>query len=406
MKFAMARRMENLKASEVRELLKITELPDVISFAGGLPAPETFPAHEMAEIAGELLEKEGRKALQYSTTEGDKKLRALLAERMTSKRGIEATADDILIVSGSQQALDLTGKVFLDEGDIVLCESPTYLAAINAFKTFQPRFVQVPTDEDGMLLPELERLLAEHERSKFIYVIPDFQNPSGRTWSLERRLGLLELAARFGIPVIEDSPYGELCFEGEPQPPLKSLDRHNLVVYMSTFSKILSPGVRIGWVVAEKSLLNKYVMVKQSADLHTSTIGQLLVRGYLERFDLDSDIAKIRELYRCRRDIMLRTMDEELPAGVSYTRPKGGLFLWVELPEGVDGRKVLEKCLERKVAIVPGGAFFPEGGHENTFRLNFSNMKEDLIVEGIRRMAAVLKELISASRGLAAEGAA
>jgi len=386
--------MNNLKASEVRELLKISQQPDVISFAGGLPAPETFPVKQMAGIATDLLEREGRKALQYSTTEGDPRLRALLAERMRSTRGIEVSAENILILSGSQQGLDLTGKLFLDEGDVVVCESPTYLAAISAFKNYSPRFVEVSTDDEGIIIPELEKLLTQNNKAKFIYVIPDFQNPSGRTWSLERRRAFLEVASRFEIPVVEDSPYGELCFEGEPIPPLRALDNDNLVVFMSTFSKILSPGVRIGWLTANAALLNQYVLLKQSADLHTSTVGQLLVRGYMDCNDLDVDIAGIRELYRRRRDVMLETMDREFPPSVRYTRPKGGLFLWVELPEHVNARDVLEKCIERKVAFVPGGAFFPNGGHENTLRLNFSNMQEEQIVEGINRMADVLRAFI------------
>ncbi len=387
--------MNNLKASEVRELLKISQQPDIISFAGGLPAPETFPVEQMASIATDLLQQEGRKALQYSTTEGDPRLRVLLAERMRSTRGIEVSAEDILILSGSQQGLDLTGKLFLDEGDVVLCESPTYLAAISAFRNYSPRFVEVSTDDEGIIIPELEKLLTQHNKAKFIYVIPDFQNPSGRTWSLERRRAFLEVASRFEIPVLEDSPYSELCFEGEPMPPLRALDNNDLVVFMSTFSKILSPGVRIGWLTANAALLNRYVLLKQSADLHTSTVGQLLVRGYMDSNDLSADIAGIRELYRRRRDVMLETMDREFPPSVRYTRPKGGLFLWVELPEHVNARDVLEKCIERKVAFVPGGAFFPNGGHENTLRLNFSNMQEEQIVEGINRMADVLRAFIN-----------
>lgn len=397
MKDRFARRMKSLKASEVRELLKISQQPDIISFAGGLPAPETFPVEEMAGIATELLEREGRKALQYSTTEGDPRLRALLAERMRSSHGIEVSAEDILILSGSQQGLDLTGKMFIDEDDVVLCESPTYLAAISAFKNFSPRFVEVPTDDEGIIIAELEKRLGENDRAKFIYVIPDFQNPSGRTWSLQRRRAFLEVASRHEIPVVEDSPYSELCFEGEPMPPLKALDSDDLVVFMSTFSKILSPGVRIGWLTASPALLNRYVLLKQSADLHTSTVGQLLVRGYMDSHDLDADIACIRELYRSRRDTMLKTMDEEFPPGIRYTRPNGGLFLWVELPEQINARDVLEKCIERKVAFVPGGAFFPNGGHENTFRLNFSNMEEERIVEGIRRLSDVIGTFISSN---------
>jgi DNA-binding transcriptional MocR family regulator len=389
----LAKRMQFLKASEIRELLKLTARPEVISFAGGLPAAELFPARAMAEITRRVLETEGCKALQYSATEGDPVLRHHIAERMNAKQQTRVTGDDILITSGSQQGLDLSAKLFVDEGDVILCESPTYLGAINAFTAYQPRFVEVPTDDEGMIPVALERALSEHERVKFIYAIPDFQNPSGRTWSLDRRRALLELAAAHGVPVIEDSPYAELRFEGEPLPALKALDDEN-VVFLGTFSKIFCPGLRCAWLAANPELLRRYVMVKQGADLHTSTLVQRQVASYLDLYGLDDNIAKVIGVYRERRDLMIGVLEAELPASVTFTRPEGGLFLWATFGEEVNTRRLLEKCLEQDVAFVPGGAFFPTGDHENTARLNFSCMQPERIVEGSHRFCRVVKEFV------------
>ena len=392
-----AKRMNALKTSEIREILKLTQRPSVISFAGGLPAAEAFPVDEMRDAATRALERAGWRALQYSTTEGHPPLREAIAARMARTMGAPVEADEILITSGSQQGLDLTGKLLLDDGDVVLCESPTYLGAINAFRAYQPQFVDVPTDDHGMIIAELERRIAAHDNIKLAYVVPDFQNPSGRCWSLNRRRAFLEVTSRAGIPVIEDCPYGELRFAGEPVPPLKALDQDGLVVFLGTFSKILCPGLRIGWLAASRDLHSKYVMAKQGADLHTSAFSQYQIEDYLAHNDIDVNIASIRELYRPRRETMLRTMDEEFPAGVTYTRPSGGLFLWAELPAGIDGAKLLQRSLERDVAFVPGGSFFPNGGHDNTMRLNFSAMPLDRIVEGIRRLATVISETLEES---------
>jgi len=390
-----AHRIAALKASEIREILKVTQRPEIISFAGGLPAPECFPVEEMRVVAEHVLAERGREALQYSTSEGDPALRQAIAVRMRARMGTCFSADDLLITSGSQQGLDLSGKLFLDEGDVVLCESPTYLGAINALQVYRPRFVEVPTDDDGMVIGELDKRLGAEPRAKLIYAIPDFQNPTGRTWSLERRRAFVEVAARHRVAVVEDNPYGELRFEGEPSPPLAALDNARLVVFLGTFSKVFCPGLRIGWLAAPRAWLEKFVIVKQSADLHTSTLSQMEIAAYLRLFDLDTNVALIRDVYRRRRDAMLRAIDREFPASVRSTRPQGGLFLWVELPDSLDARDVLERCLGRGVAFVPGGGFFPNGGHENTFRLNFSNMPELRIAEGIRRIGEVLHEMIA-----------
>lgn len=385
-----ASRMQDLRASDIREILKVTQQPDVISFAGGLPASELLPAAEMAEMARALLLDDGVRALQYAPTEGLDILRELIADRLRRLWGLRRSTDEVLVVSGSQQALDLTGKVFLDEGDVVLCESPTYLGAIGAFRAYRPTFVEVPTDDDGMVPAELESCLSSLDRVKLIYVVPDFQNPSGRRWSVERRRELAELAGRFGVPVIEDAPYAELCFEGEPLPPIASFDEACTVVYLGTASKILSPGMRLGWVVADSDIVRRYVLVKQGVDLHTSSLIQLLVARFMREHDLDAHIARIRDAYRSRRDAMLAALEEHFPQDVSFTRPAGGLFLWAELPEGMDARWLLERALEERVAFVPGESFFPNGGHDNTLRLNFSAMPEERITEGIRRLGRVL----------------
>jgi len=390
----LADRMKFLKASEIRELLKLTQRPEVISFAGGLPAAELFPAREMAEVTRRILETEGCKVLQYSTTEGDTVLRHHIAERMNVHQQTRASAERIMITSGSQQGLDLSGKIFLNEGDVVLCESPTYLGAINAFVAYGPRFVEVPTDDEGMLPDALEQALADHADAKFIYAIPDFQNPSGRTWSLARRQALVDLAARFAVPVIEDSPYAELRFEGEPLPALMALDRSENVVFLGTFSKTFCPGLRCAWLAAPEDLFLRYVMAKQGADLHTSTLIQRQVATYLELYGLEGNVQRVIEVYRERRDLMVGILAQELPDGVRFTRPEGGLFLWVTFPPQVSARDLLVKCLEEDVAFVPGGAFFPNGGNENTARLNFSCMPPECIAEGTHRFCKVVREFL------------
>jgi DNA-binding transcriptional MocR family regulator len=387
--------MQDLRVSDIREILKVTQQPDVISFAGGLPASELLPAVEMAELARKVLLEDGVRALQYAPTEGLDPLRELIANRLRHLWGIQPSMEEVLIVGGSQQALDLTGKVFLDEGDIVLCESPTYLGAIGAFRAYRPEFVEVPTDDDGMVPVELESRLSSLDRVKLIYVVPDFQNPSGRRWSIERRYRLAELAGSYGVPVIEDAPYAELCFEGEPIPPVATLGDACTVVYLGTCSKILSPGIRLGWVVADSDLVRRYVLVKQGTDLHTSSLVQLIAARFMLDHDLEAHIARIRRVYRARRDAMLAALEEHFPEDISFTRPAGGLFLWVELPEGMDARSLLERTLEERVAFVPGESFFPNGGHENTFRLNFSAMPEERITEGIARLGKVLASVMT-----------
>lgn len=388
-----ARRVQFAKVSEIREILKVTERPEVISFAGGLPAPELFPVEEMRIVFDAVLREYGSKALQYATTEGYSPLRELVAVRM-NQLGIHAKAQDILIIAGSQQGLDLTAKIFLDEGDAVICESPTYLSAISAFRTFLPRYVEIEMDEDGMMTDELEQALNSNPGAKFIYTVPDFQNPTGRTMSLERRKRIVELANKYNIVIIEDNPYGDLRFDGVKLPPIKSFDTEGRVVYHSTFSKILVPGLRVGWICAAPEILNKYVLFKQGTDLHTNTVSQFAIAQFLKTFNFEAHVEKIRKVYKERRTLMIDTIKKEFPKEVKHTFPEGGVFLWVELPSHLNARDLLVKCLEKNVAFVPGGSFFPNSNRENTLRLNFSNSTEDKIVEGIKRIAEVLREMM------------
>ena len=392
MEYKYARRMSSVTASEIRELLKLTEQPEVISFAGGLPAPELFPIEEIKAVNDYVLDHNGEHALQYTTTEGYQPLREWIAKRMNTQLGTSFSHENILITHGSQQALDLSGKVFLDEEDVVLCESPTYLAAISAFKAYGCKFAEVRTDENGMIISELEKALTQYPTAKLIYVVPDFQNPTGRTWSLERRQQLAEISARYRVAVVEDNPYGELRYEGSFVPSIKSFDRAGNVLCTGTFSKIFCPGYRIGWIAGEKEVIRKYVLVKQGVDLQCNTIAQMVISAYLEQYDIDVHIDKIREVYRKRRDTAIEAIRQSFPSNISFIKPEGGLFLWIELDEKIDTVKLLEKCLEHNVAFVPGNSFFPNTKKRNTLRLNFSNMPEEKISDGIMRIGRALKE--------------
>ncbi|MDU1506979.1 MAG: PLP-dependent aminotransferase family protein [Clostridium butyricum] len=394
MTFEFADRMSLIKASEIREILKVTERPEIISFAGGLPAPETFPIEQIKEANRIVLEESGRKALQYSTTEGFNPLRKWIASRMNSTLNTNFQFENILITHGSQQGLDLMGKIFLNKDDVVLCESPTYLAAISAFKAYECRFVEVPTDKEGMIPEELERIIKNTKNIKLIYTIPTFQNPTGVTWTLERRKSVVNIANKYNKVIIEDNPYGELRFKGENLPSLQYFDESGNVVCFGTFSKIFCPGYRIAWVAANKEIIEKLVVIKQSTDLQCNTSAQIEISKYLELNDIDKHIERIRELYKKRCELALNTMEEEFPTCIEFNKPDGGLFTWIKLPENIDARDLLKKCLERNVAFVPGGSFFPNGGHENYFRINYSNMPEDRIVDGIKIIGEVIREYI------------
>ena len=390
--YNFADRMKNVKASDVREILKVTARPEIISFAGGLPAPELFPIEPIREASDAVLRESGRVALQYGPTEGLPRLREQIAERMLKKNAIHTDIDHIIMTAGSQQGLDYCGMLFLNPGDAVVMESPSYLGAINAFNLYQPNFLEVPTDENGMIMEELDKTLTENKNVKLIYVIPDFQNPSGRTWPLERRKQFMEIVNKHDVYVIEDNPYGELRYKGEYLPALKSMDTEGRVIYLGTFSKILAPGYRLAWICADKALIEKFALIAQAAVLQTATISMMVVSKFLDTNDLDAHVDIIRETYKHRCDVMLDAMDKYFPPEAKYTRPDGGLFAWVVLPDYMDAKDLQMKCLEKKVAFVPGGSFFPNGGHENTLRLNYSCMPEEKIVQGITALCQTIRE--------------
>ncbi|MEH7276002.1 PLP-dependent aminotransferase family protein [Neobacillus vireti] len=384
-----AERAHLVKPSETREILKVTERPEVISFAGGLPAPELFPVEALKEVCHAVLNEDGAAPLQYSTTEGYIPLREAICERM-KVMGINSTIENVVITTGSQQAIDLTGRLFINERDTIICESPTYLAAINAFKSYNPKFVEVAMDDDGMVMEELEKKLQEHPNAKFIYTIPDFQNPTGRTLKLERRERMIELANQYDVLIVEDNPYGAIRFAGEELPPVKHFDTEGRVIYISTFSKIFAPGFRLGWICADESFIEKYVAFKQTADLHTDSFAQRITAKYLELYDIEEHINKIKAVYKERCTAMLSCIEEFFPKNLFYSKPEGGLFIWVELPRDVDSMHIFAECLKNNVACVPGVPFFPNGTQKNTLRLNYSNMSIEKITEGMKRMGEVL----------------
>jgi 2-aminoadipate transaminase len=397
--YRYADRTRKMSSSVIRELLKLTEQPDVISFAGGLPAPEMFPVKEFQEACNQVLSDHGAQALQYSTTEGYLPLRELIV-RHNARFNVKVTTENILITSGSQQALDFIGRLFINRGDHVVVESPTYVGALQAWNAYGAQYISVESDENGMIVDKLEEAL--RIGPKFIYVLPNFQNPSGATMSIERRQQLIRLADQYGVPIIEDDPYGQLRYDGKHIPSLSTLDSRyrdtnsdeysGNVIYLSTFSKLLAPGLRLGWVIAPPQVIRKLVLTKQAADLHTSSFNQHVAYEVAKDGFLDEHVKLIRATYRERRDVMLEMMDEVFPTEMRWTKPLGGMFLWGILPEGVDAAEVLKTAVERKVAFVPGVAFHSNGSGKNTMRLNFSFSSPDTIREGMTRLGTTLKE--------------
>jgi 2-aminoadipate transaminase len=397
-----AQRTSRMKASDIRELLKLTARPEVISLAGGLPAPELFPIDEYRRAFEWVLETNGSAALQYGPSEGYRPLREQLAARMTGM-GIPAGPDEILITNGSQQGLDLVGKIFLNPGDAVCLENPSYMGAIQAFDSYQAEYVIVPMDDDGMKAEELDGILRNHP-AKFIYALPNFQNPSGRWMSVERRKILVETAQKHGVPIIEDDPYGELRFEGEARPSLRSLWPEG-VIYLGTFSKILAPGFRLGWMVIPQSAYDEIIFGKQPSDLHTSMATQMATYEVCKQPGfLDEHVEKIRSVYRERRDVMLRALEEHFPEGCTWTQAQGGLFVWAEVPPSIDTRELLAEALEENVAFVPGQSFHPDRSGHNTMRLNFSNVTSERIEEGIARLGRAIKRRLARATAEAGAG--
>ena len=393
----LAARTERMQCSVIRELLKLTMLPDIISFAGGLPAPEFFPVREVEEACHQIMQHEGQLALQYSPTEGYPPLKEFLAETL-SKYGILVETENILMVHGSQQGLDLIGKLFIDPQSCVVTSRPTYVGALQAFDSYEAQYCTVPMDDDGMLVEELPRLLDEVFHPRFIYVLPNFHNPAGTTLSLERRELLVQIARERDLVIVEDDPYGELRYEGEDITPIFRLAPER-TLYLSTFSKTLAPGLRLAWVVAPKPIILRLVQAKQGADLHTGTFIQMVANDICQRGILRMHVRRLRKVYRSRRDVMLDALAEHMPEGVSWTRPLGGLFLWLRASDKIDTREFLKKATAAKVAYVPGYGFYPheDGGH-HSMRLNFSNASEEMINEGIYRLGKAMKEELIQSK--------
>ena len=394
-----ANRTQRMKSSFIRELLKVTNQPDVISFGGGFPAAELFPIEESKKAAEKVLDLYGRKALQYTTTEGYDPLREWIAED-ARKEGINISKDNILITNGSQQALDFVGRIFINQGDRVMTESPTYLGALQAWNPYGPTYVTAETDEYGLVTDNLEDLIRQN--IKFMYVLPNFHNPLGVTMTMERRKRLVELANQYNVPLVEDDPYGKLIFEGEYLTPIAALDSQyqkkngsefgGNVIRTSTFSKILAPGLRIGWAIAPQEIIKRMVQAKQGADLQCSTFDQYLAYELASADWLPDHIQIIRRVYKERRDAMLQAFEDFMPERTTWTVPNGGLFLWLRLPCGCDSLELFPKAIEEKVAYVPGAPFYPNGGPNNTMRLNFSATNPEKIREGVRRLSVMIKK--------------
>jgi 2-aminoadipate transaminase len=386
-----------ITSSAIRDLLKVTELPEVISFAGGLPAPECFPTEELTAAAERVLVEQPLAALQYGPTEGYRPLREFVAHHMR-RLGVAVPLEQVLITSGSQQALDLLGKLLIDPGATVAVENPTYLGALQAWQSYQPSYLALPMDDEGLDVAALESALAGGARPRFLYVVSSFQNPTGVTLSHARRRALIELAARHELPIVEDDPYGELYYDGTRPSPLAALDvelhgslRH--VVYLSTFSKTLAPGLRVGWAAAPAPLIAKLAQAKQGVDLHSGALAQATAFYACRDGLLGRHVPTIRRTYHARRDAMLAALEQHMPDGVSWTRPSGGMFIWLTLPPGCDATELLRVSLEQNVAFVPGTSFHPNGGGANTLRLNFSHSAPARIAEGVARLGRAVTEL-------------
>jgi len=392
----LAERTSGVTPSAVREILKVAEQPEVRSFAGGLPAPELFPVDAIAQAHARVLVMNGPAALQYSTTEGYAPLREWIASHFADK-GAPTTADDVLVTNGSQQGIDLVSRVLLDPGAVVVTENPTYLAALQVFQAAQAKVVAVDSDREGMQLEALAKVLATHD-VRLIYLVPNFANPTGVTWTAPRRAGLIALAQAWKVPVLEDDPYGAIRFAGAPLPPLAAMDDSGLVITLGTFSKMLAPGLRIGWLRAPAAVRKHLVVAKQATDLHSSSLAQRAVVELLARFDLEAHLNRLRSIYRERCELMFEAVRAVFPPGTKCLKPDGGLFLWVELPSGVDTLSLLTTAVtQHHVAYVPGAPFFVDRVPSNTLRLNFSNCQPKDIVEGMASLSRVFGEALSAS---------
>ena len=389
----MAERVKSLKASAIREIFKIVGQPGMISMAGGIPSPSVFPTEAFAKISEDILSNNGASALVYGVTEGYKPLIEKV-DAINKNKNIGRDFDTTIITTGAQQAIDLACKAYVNEGEGIIVEDPSFIGSLNSFRSYNAKLYGAPVLSDGIDTDKVEELL-KTENIKLIYVIPTFQNPTGITMSLDKRKKLLELAEKYDCYILEDNPYGDLRFTGEDIPTIKSMDENGRVIYVGSFSKTLAPGLRVGFAVAHADVMDRIVVVKQVNDVHTTLLTQRMVDRFLEEYDFDEQIKKGCDLYKSQCECMLNAMDKYFPEGVTYTRPEGGIFLWVTLPHGVNTNDLLLKCVEKKVAFVPGNSFMIDiEKPTNTFRLNYSTMSNENIEIGIQRIAEILKEYI------------
>lgn len=393
MNFEFSNKVKDLKPSAIREIFKSLTDPSVISFAAGNPSPLSFPVEKLQGLANEIFQTESAKSLQYGITEGYAPLREQVAERLKTKFGIGREYDMTIITSGGQQGIDLACKVLCNEGDTVICENPSFIGALNAFRSYGVNLKGLDVGTDGIDPAELEEVLKTDKRVKLIYLIPTFQNPAGITMSLEKRKAVLALAKKYGVVILEDNPYGELRFAGTDVPTLKSMDDEGVVLYSGSFSKVLSAGMRVGFLCGHETLVGKIVVVKQTNDVHTNLFFQMLCSKFIETYGLDDHIRSINRLYGENCAVMLSEMDKLFPKSVKYTRPEGGLFLWVTLPEGTDMKDFLARAVEAKVAVVPGATFLPEAGESLSFRMNYSMPTVEQIRTGVAALAGVMKDM-------------
>ncbi|WP_240411614.1 PLP-dependent aminotransferase family protein [Limosilactobacillus vaginalis] len=394
--FKFSKRVPADGTDAVGAILKAAADPKIISFAGGLPAPELFPVEGMKEATDKVYAEHGQQALQYGAAKGVTELRELILKRVKEKENVDAKLENVMVTTGSEQAIDLVGKAFVNPGDTVLVEEPTYLCALDVFRSYGANFVSVPMDDDGMKMDALEEALKAHPETALVYTVPNFQNPTGWTMPAERRKKFAELAAKYDVPVLEDNPYGDIRFAGEHVPSVKSFDHAGKVFYMSTFSKILAPGFRLGWLVADTKVIEKLTVLKQSADLHTDNLVQYVVTEFFKENDVDAHVKEISDLYGKRKQLMIDGIKKYFPKDVKYTDPEGGMFLWVEVPGVTDTVELFKQCLEHNVAFVPGDPFFAGKPQPGTFRLNYSNMQEDQIEVGLKRLGEALSQALEA----------
>ncbi|MEG2813844.1 MAG: PLP-dependent aminotransferase family protein [Oscillospiraceae bacterium] len=394
MNYNFADRMGNLKASAIREILKVTSNPEVISFAAGNPAPEAFPIEKINNIIDEIYKNKPIEALQYNVSEGYTPLRNTVKSDLSKRYGLGQDFDELIITSGAQQANELCCKVLCNQGDTIICESPSFIGSLNAFKSYGVNLVGVPMEDDGIDIAKLEIALKENKNTKIIYLIPNFQNPTGITMSFEKRKACYELALKYGVVILEDNPYGELRFAGEDIPSIKSLDKDGIVFYSGSFSKVLAPGLRVGYALAPCQIIQKVVVCKQVSDVHTNILAQMICNDFMQKYDFVEHISSLKEIYKKKCNLMLDCIEKEFDTRIKISKPQGGLFIWATLPDGVDMLDFCTRCVNQKVAVVPGTAFLTsEEQKTQSFRLNFSTPTDEQIIKGIEIIGQLTKEI-------------